>query len=66
MTEEDIPLLLSVGKEHLYVWENDESMMHENDAALWFYYDMCKNETHVVLVRSKKEKSIKNVRFTGC
>lgn len=31
--EEDIPVLLSVGKEHLYVWENDETMMHENDAA---------------------------------
>ena len=31
--EEDIPVLLSVGKENLYVWENDESMMHENDAA---------------------------------
>ena len=43
VTEEDIPLLLSVGKEHLYVWENDESMMHENDAAM-VLLDMCKNE----------------------
>ena len=33
ITEEDIPVLLSVGKEHLYIWENDETMMHENDAA---------------------------------
>lgn len=31
--EEDIPVLLSVGKEHLYVWENDENMLHENEAA---------------------------------
>ena len=31
--EEDIPVLLSVGKDHLYVWENDETMLHENDAA---------------------------------
>lgn len=31
--EEDIPVLLSVGKEHLYVWECDETMLHENDAA---------------------------------
>lgn len=30
---EDIPILLSVGKDHLYVWENDETMLHENDAA---------------------------------
>ena len=31
--EEDIPVLLSVGKDHIYIWENDETMMHENDAA---------------------------------
>lgn len=31
--EEDIPVLLSIGKDHLYVWENDETMLHENDAA---------------------------------
>lgn len=30
---EDIPVLLSVGKEHLYIWENDETTLHENDAA---------------------------------
>ena len=29
----DIPVLLSVGKEHLYVWENDETMLHEDEAA---------------------------------
>ena len=31
--EADIPILLSVGKDHIYVWENDETMMHENEAA---------------------------------
>ena len=31
--EEDIPVLLSVGKEHIYIWENNESMLHENEAA---------------------------------
>ena len=31
VTEEDIPVLLSVGKEHLYVWEADENMLHENE-----------------------------------
>lgn len=30
---EDIPVLLSVGKEHIYIWGNSESMLHENDAA---------------------------------
>lgn len=31
--EEDIPVLLSVGKEHLYVWEEQEGMLHENEGA---------------------------------
>lgn len=31
--EEDIPVLLSLGKEHLYVWENDSDMLHEDEAA---------------------------------
>lgn len=33
VTEEDIQVLLSVGKENLYVWEKEEGMLHENDAA---------------------------------
>ena len=33
VTPEDIPVLLSVGKEHLYVWENSENMLHEDEAA---------------------------------
>lgn len=41
--EEDIPVLLSVGKEHLYIWENDETMMHENEAAE-VLCAMCKGE----------------------
>ncbi|HTZ17611.1 MAG TPA: hypothetical protein VMB78_04150, partial [Dissulfurispiraceae bacterium] len=31
--EEDIPRLLDIGKEHLYVWELDENTLHENEAA---------------------------------
>ena len=31
--KEDIPVLLSVGKEHLYVWEKHEGILHEDDAA---------------------------------
>lgn len=31
--EEDIPMLLSMGKENLYVWEMQEGMLHENEAA---------------------------------
>ena len=33
VTAEDIPVLLSVGKEHLYVWEKKEGMLHEDEAA---------------------------------
>lgn len=40
--KEDIPVLLSIGKEHLYVWEADENMLHENDAAR-ILVDLCKN-----------------------
>ncbi len=31
--KEDIPVLLSVGKDQLYVWEQEEGILHENDAA---------------------------------
>ena len=41
--EEDIPVLLSVGKDNLYVWEKEEGMLHENDAAQ-ILYDMCAGE----------------------
>lgn len=30
VTEEDIPVLLSMGKENLYVWEKNENMLHED------------------------------------
>ena len=33
VTEEDIPVLLSVGKENLYIWEKEEGMLHEDEAA---------------------------------
>ena len=31
--EEDIPVLLSCGKENLYVWERKEGILHEDEAA---------------------------------
>ncbi len=40
--EEDIPVLLSLGKEHLYVWENKPGYVHENEAAE-FLYGLCIN-----------------------
>jgi len=33
LREEDIPKLLDMGKEHIYVWEMRPGLLHENDAA---------------------------------
>ncbi len=33
ITEEDVPVLLSAGKENLYVWEKKEGILHEDEAA---------------------------------
>lgn len=40
---EDIPVLLSMGKDHIFVWENDDSMLHENEAAE-ILRQLCQNE----------------------
>lgn len=40
---EDIPALLSVGKEHLYVWEKKEGILHENEGAA-ILYKICAGE----------------------
>ncbi|MDF2839685.1 MAG: molybdopterin-binding protein [Clostridia bacterium] len=33
ISEEDIPVLLSLGKDHIYVWEKVEGVLHEDQAA---------------------------------
>lgn len=43
ITPEDIPVLLRVGKDHIYIWEKDETMLHENEAAQ-ILCEMCINE----------------------
>lgn len=43
VTADDIPKLLSIGKDHLYVWEKDENMLHENEAAV-ILANICKND----------------------
>lgn len=40
--EEDIPILLSMGKEYIYIWEKKYGMLHENEAAQ-ILCDICKN-----------------------
>jgi len=43
ITKKDIPVLLSVGKEHLYVWEKKEGILHEDEAAA-ILRDICISE----------------------
>ncbi len=43
ITEEDIPVLLSLGKDHVYIWENDETKLHEDEAAK-ILQRLCQNE----------------------
>lgn len=54
VTKEDIPVLLSVGKDHLYVWEKEEGMLHENDGAE-ILCAMCKGE-HMERSQAKEGK----------
>lgn len=43
ITEEDIPVLLSVGKDNVYIWEKGEKKLHENEAAE-ILREMCQGE----------------------
>lgn len=54
VTKEDIPVLLSVGKDQLYVWEKEEGMLHENDAAE-ILCRMCRND-HMKKSETKEGK----------
>jgi len=62
--EEDIPVLLSIGKDNLYVWEADESMLHENDAAL-ILCEMSENEGMVRSPEIKEGKIELSAAFDG-
>ncbi len=52
--EEDIPVLLSIGKENLYVWEDKEGMIHENEAAKILYNLFKGVNMHPSLVKEGK------------
>ncbi len=40
---EDIPVLLRLGKDHLYIWEQDESTYHENEGAA-ILFNICRGD----------------------
>ena len=54
VTEEDIPVLLSMGKEHLYIWEMIPGMLHEDEGAARLAA-LCRNE-HMTLSDPKEGK----------
>ena len=54
VTEEDIPVLLAMGKENLYVWEKGAGMLHEDEAAERLAA-LCRNE-HMTATPVKEGK----------
>ncbi|KIR02026.1 Molybdopterin biosynthesis protein MoeA [Lachnospiraceae bacterium TWA4] len=62
VTEEDIPVLLSMGKQHLYIWEKTEGILHEDEAAK-ILYELCKNDN---IVPGDDIKEGKIELFAGC
>ncbi|MBR0514719.1 MAG: molybdopterin-binding protein [Clostridia bacterium] len=58
VTAEDIPVLLSMGKENLYVWEKTVGMLHEDEAALRLR-DLCiSDHMHCTAVKEGKVELI--------
>lgn len=59
---EDIPVLLRMGKENLYVWELHAGMVHEDDAAL----RLCNISMGPNMTRSEDIKEGKIELFAAC
>ncbi len=57
VTEEDIPVLLSVGKESLYVWEKQPGMLHEDEAAA-ILKDICMGSSDMMSYSEPSEGKI--------
>lgn len=56
--EADIPVLLSAGKDHVYILEEKDGMLHENDAAAALYA-LCENDN--ITSKAVKEGKIEAV-----
>ena len=61
VTKEDIPVLLSVGKENLYVWEKDDNLLHENEAAEILYEISADENMHGTEVKEGKIELIADI-----
>ena len=59
--EEDIQVLLSLGKDHVYIWENNANMLHEDDAAD-ILRDICQGKNmHATAPREGKIELIADI-----
>ena len=56
--EEDVPVLLSVGKDHIYVWEVNENMLHEDEAAEVLYAMSASEHMHPSEIKEGKVELI--------
>ena len=61
VTEEDIPVLLSLGKDHLYVWEKQAGMLHEDEAAEVLYRLCAGEHMHPSAVKEGKIEAIADI-----
>lgn len=52
--EEDIEELLSLGKDHIYIWEDNEELIHENEAAEELFNMACGEGTVAAEVKEGK------------
>ena len=64
VTAEDIPVLLSLGKENLYVWERKEGILHEDEAA-YLLADLCLGDGLVISGQPREGKIAAGGKRTG-
>ncbi|MCL2819914.1 MAG: molybdopterin-binding protein [Oscillospiraceae bacterium] len=62
ITESDIPVLLNLGKDHVFIWEEKAGSLHENDAAA-ILSDLCLNKN--MYKTEPKEGKIELIAETG-
>lgn len=60
VTQDDIPKLLRLGKESLFVWEKQDGMMHEDEAA-HILYDICAGGAPYIRATEPKEGKIEAI-----
>ena len=63
ITEEDIPVLLSVGKDNVYIWEKGETRLHENEAVSTVTFNNKLKRGDLQIVKSSEDNLNEGVNF---